>query len=74
MKALTLYEICGEDHGIFARLEKDNEITVEVWNDNDEIVYKEKSHQYAWDALVSFAKMVLTQDVMIQKEIEANEK
>ena len=71
MKDLTFHDLCGQDHVIFARLEKDNEVTMEVWDEMEEVVYKEKSHIYAWDSLVSFAKMVLQQDEQIQKELEA---
>lgn len=71
MNKLTLYEICGEDHSIFSNLEQDNEITVEVWNETHDVVYKEKSNQHAWDSLVCFAKMILAQDKKIQKEIES---
>jgi hypothetical protein len=71
MKDLTLYQICADDHYIFACLEKDKDVTVEVWNDNEEIVYKEKSHHFAWDSLVAFARMVLDQDKKIQEDNEA---
>jgi hypothetical protein len=67
---LTLYEICANDYTIFSNLESDKEIMVEVWDDKHETVYKQKSNQYAWDSLVSFAKMILSQDKKIQKEIE----
>lgn len=68
MTPLTLYDISAEDHYIFARLENDKDVTVEVWNDNEEVVYKEKSHHFAWDSLVAFARMVLDQDEQLNKE------
>lgn len=69
MNDLRLYEIMGEDHYIRAHLQKGGEVIVEVLNEDSQEVYKEKSHIYAWDSLVSFAKMVLKQDEKIQKEL-----
>lgn len=68
MKELTLYDIMGEDHSVFARV-KDGQVQTEVWNENDEVVYDETSHRFAWESLVSFARMVLSQDEQIQKEL-----
>lgn len=72
-KHISLYDICGEDHYIYAKLEKDGEVRVIVENEDEEEVYHEKSHIYAWDSLVSFAKMVLSQDEKIQKELLEND-
>lgn len=72
-KHISLYDICGEDHYVFANLEQDGEVTVTVLNDNDDEVYHEKSHICAWDSLVSFAKMVLDQDRKIQKQLNASQ-
>lgn len=68
MNDLTVYDLMGNDHYVFAKREKDNEITVEILDENDNTVYCEKGHEYAWEALVSFAKMVLTQNEVLQKE------
>ncbi len=70
MKDLTLFELMGEDHVIFARV-KNGEVQTEVWNENEELVFKETSHHHAWDSLVSFAKMVLQQDEQVQKDLMA---
>ncbi len=67
---LRFYDLGAEDHYVIARLQNDNEITVTVQNDDEEIVYQEKSNAHAWDSIVSFAKMVLEQDKFIQKELE----
>lgn len=67
---LSFYDICGEDHYIFARLTGIKEVTVVVENESLEEVYHESSHIYAWDSLVSFAKMVLQQNEKIQKELQ----
>jgi len=72
MKKLTLYDIMGEGHYILANLEKDGDINVSVLNEDDQEVYHEKSHQFAWESLVSFAKMVISQDEKIQKELAKN--
>ena len=68
-KNLSLYEICGEDHYIQAKLHKDGQVEVIVENEDEIEVYNEKSHIYAWDSLVSFAKMILQQNERIQKEL-----
>lgn len=70
---ISLYDLCGEDHYIFANLEKDGEVSVIVENEEQKEVYHEKSHFFAWDSLVSFAKMVLQQDEKIQKGLEHHE-
>jgi hypothetical protein len=68
MKELTLYDIMGEDHYIIAKVEK-GQVNTEVLDENDEQVFNETSHHYAWDSLVSFAKMVLEQDKHVQKQL-----
>lgn len=70
MKELTLYEIMGEDHYIVAGAEKDGQqVRTIVMNEKDDIVFTEVSHRLAWDSLVSFARMVISQDEKIQKEL-----
>ena len=69
-KHISLYDICGENHYVFAKLETDGDVTIRVENEESEEVYREKSHIFAWDSLVSFAKMVISQDEKIQKELE----
>jgi hypothetical protein len=68
MKELTLYDIMGSDHYIVADVENDK-IRTMVIDENDDVVYNEISHKFAWDSLVSFAKMVISQDEKIQKEL-----
>lgn len=72
-KDLRIYDIGAEDHSIFARVQKDKEIEVTILNEKDEPVYQEKSHKAAWASLVTFAKMVLEQDKMLQKELIMND-
>ncbi len=72
-KDLTLYELCGEDFFIFAKLNPDNEVTVMVENYDEEVVYNEKSNIAAWESLVAFSKMVLRQNEKILKELEEND-
>jgi nitroimidazol reductase NimA-like FMN-containing flavoprotein (pyridoxamine 5'-phosphate oxidase superfamily) len=67
MKDVTLYSLCGEDHYVFARMNDDGEVTVEVQDENDNVVYQEKSNRAAWESLVSFAKMVIRQDGGLDK-------
>jgi hypothetical protein len=68
MKKLTLYEIMGDDHSIFARV-KNGEVQTEVWNELEEVVFDETSNVHAWNGLVSFARMILKQDERIQKDL-----
>jgi hypothetical protein len=72
-KHISLYDICGEDHYVFARAEKDGDVTIIVENEDQHQVYRETGHIYAWDSLVSFARMVLSQDAKIQKVLEKDE-
>lgn len=59
----------AEDHYVLARKAPNNLLAIEVLNENDEVVFETKSHRYAWESLVSFAKMVLEQDEVVQKEL-----
>ena len=72
MNELTIYDLMAEDHYVIARKAPNNLLAIEVLNEDDKVVFETKSHRYAWESLVSFAKKVLQQDEMIQKEI-ANE-
>ncbi len=67
---LRLYDICAEDHYIVAGVQQDKEIMVQVINEEDDVVYQEKSNSGAWDSLVSFAKMVLEQDKFVQQKLD----
>ncbi len=67
MNKLTVYDLMGEDHYVFTKKEENDDITIEISNENDVIVYAETSSVYAWDSLVSFARMVLEQDKQLQK-------
>ncbi len=69
MKELTLYDIMGSDHYMVANVETDGQVRAIVIDVNDEVVFNETSHPFAWDSLVSFARMVLNQDEKIQKEL-----
>jgi hypothetical protein len=66
MKNLTLYELCGEDMEIFAKKRDDGLFEIEVFNENDERVFFEITHEYAWKSLVDFAKQVVFQNSRIQ--------
>lgn len=59
----------GEDHYIVADVEKDGQVRTMVMNESDDIVFTEVSHRFAWESLVSFAKMVISQDEQVQKEL-----
>jgi hypothetical protein len=58
---LTVYDLMANQHYVLARRNGEN-VVVEILDEKDTVVYKEDSHHYAWDELVSFAKMVLEQD------------
>jgi|HubBroStandDraft_2_1064218.scaffolds.fasta_scaffold26968_2 hypothetical protein len=66
---LSFYDLGGEDHYIFAELCGTREVAVTVENENGQQVYYEKSHIYAWESLVCFAKMILSQNDKIQKKL-----
>jgi hypothetical protein len=69
MNTLTLYELMGEDHEIYATLTKEGQVTVVVCNEERK-VYRETSNIAAWYALVDFAKQVLYVDRHIQNELK----
>lgn len=73
MTDLTIYDLIGEDHEICVKLVTDKHINIEIKNDQDERVYFESSHIYAWESLVSFAKQVLACDERLRQEIEIND-
>lgn len=65
--SLSLYELMAEDHLIYARLEKNGEITTTITNENDETVYDETSHEAAWNSLVYFAQQVIDENKRINE-------
>ncbi len=70
MTSLTLYELMGEDMTIWASLEDKTHVKVRVQDENNQDVYAQVSHIYAWESLVSFAKQVLACDERLQKDLE----
>ncbi len=73
MTNLTVYGLMGEDHEIWAKPIDAKHVQMEIKNEQDERVYFETSHIYAWESLVSFAKQVLACDERLRQEIEINE-
>jgi len=69
MNPLTLYDIMAEDTYVFARV-KDNKVEVEVLNSDDEVIFNELSHPYAWESLVLFAKQVVQLNKHIEKDLD----
>jgi len=67
---LTLYDIMGQDMCIIAKLDGPTSVSVEVLDEDDGQVYCDKSHIYAWDSLVLFARQVIHADERIQRELE----
>jgi len=67
MADLTLYEIMGEDMYLLAIKVSDNKVKIEVLNEQEESLFKEVTHLYAWEGLVSFAKKVLEADKNISE-------
>ncbi len=68
MKELTLYDIMGSNHYVIANI-VDSQVNIQVLDEYAAEVFNETSHPFAWDSLVSFARMVLNQDEKIQKEL-----
>lgn len=67
---LTIYDIMGTDHVLYAK-DKENEIEVLIINeDTDKIEYRESTHKFAWDSLVYFAKQVISENERIEKQME----
>lgn len=64
---LRFYDIGAEDHTIATRLEKNRQITMIVYDENDNEVFNETSHPAAWDSVVNFAKLILKQDQRIKE-------
>ncbi len=69
-KELTLYDIMGQDMCLIAKVDGHNHIAVEVLDEEDGQVYFERSHIYAWDSLVLFARQVVHADERIQRQLE----
>lgn len=66
--SITLYELMGEDHLIYANKQKNGDIRVIIKNDEtDKEVFNETSHPYAWESLVYLAKQILDADNRIQQ-------
>lgn len=69
MNDFTLYDLMGQDTSIFAKVHNGH-VEVEVMDERDVTVYKEISHPYAWETLVSFAKQVIKLNERIEKQLE----
>jgi len=67
---LEFYDVMGEDMYITAKLINRGEIETIVTNDADEVVFREVSSPIAWEALVYFAKQILSEDAKIEKQRE----
>lgn len=70
MQGLTLYELMGEDMSIEANLIDKNHVCVEVFDESEKIVYQEKSHMYAWESLVYFARQVLLLNAQLKIKLD----
>lgn len=73
MTELTVYDLLGEDHELWAKSIEPKMVQMVIRNESNEVVYFENSHIYAWESLVSFAKQVLACDERLRQEIEINE-
>ena len=60
--SVTLYDIMAEQMTIWAKKLPNGEIEVRVEDENDNEVYNQTSHRFAWEELVYFAKQVLSVD------------
>lgn len=58
---------------IWATLEDKTHVNVRVQNENNQDIYAQVSHIYAWESLVSFAKQILACDERLQKNLELME-
>lgn len=71
MKALTLYELCGENHIIDVDLISKKQVHVTIVNEETKtVVYDEKSHIFAWEELVAFANQILLCEKVIERKLE----
>ena len=71
MNELTFYELGGEDMYITAdRMAHKKEVEIKVFNEEDELVFSERSHDFAWDSYVQFAKQILRMDDKIKRQTE----
>lgn len=70
MTDLTVYNLMAEDMIIWAKLVDSKNIHVEIKDEQDAIVYSEKSNIAAWEGLVYFAKQVIAADKRMQTELE----
>lgn len=69
MNEPTIRDLMGEDMSIFAKLIDRKHVYVEVVDENENQVYEETSHIYAWDSLVSFAHQIIRYDERIQENL-----
>jgi hypothetical protein len=68
MKDISLYALMAEDHHILTKVVK-GQVNLRVLDENDNEVYNETSHPYAWESLVLFARSVIMHDERVQKEL-----
>ncbi len=73
MDDISLYNLCAEDHRIFARVKDNSLIQIAIENEDGDIILREDTHLYAWESLVYFAKQVLYHDKRIQKDLDCKD-
>lgn len=69
MNQLTVYELMAEDMEIFAQLKNNKQIKIEIFNEDNQLVFEEETHRCAWDALVDIARQIIS----INKRLEDEE-
>jgi hypothetical protein len=67
--SISLYDICAEPHYIEVIPESDTQVTIRIENEDEQEVYKEKSHIAAWESLVYFANMILNQNELLKLKL-----
>ena len=70
MDELTLYRLMAEAIATYAKLIDPKTLEYELFDEDSNSIYKDRTHIYAWDQLVYFSKQVITINKRIQRELE----
>lgn len=69
MTGLTVYELIGEEMKVLATPMSKSSVSINILNENGDVVYNETSHLNAWDSFVDIAKQVIDLDSYVQKQL-----
>lgn len=76
MENLKFHDLMSEDHTIYATVNKNpnkmntNKICIEIFDENENIVYSTQTHPHAWESLVYLSHQVIKMNKRIEEDLK----